>query len=218
MKRRPARKAIVILQLIQFLSRFQKTRAAFTGVCFLILTAAAISTRAASFTIQPAGNIGFDVLADGVVIAPIRLAAGNAIQADTMTTTATGLRLSGFHSKDPAAITFAADDFVSIELPAADSTNAATAWEPVVSFKLTLSTFNTNRWLAMFPDAPAPFHFLVCAMSTAQVWHQRGWLNATPRADPFPLLQDVHSGSPEISCLWNRNWSFLCPWERTQFR
>lgn len=44
--------------------------------------------------------------------------------------------------------------------------------------------------LALFPDGPAPFHFLVCPMPTAQVWHQRGWLNATPYADPFPLLQD----------------------------
>jgi len=58
-----------------------------------------------------------------------------------------------------------------------------------------LLSFNTNRWLALFPDGPAPFHFLVCSMPTAQVWHQRGWLNATPYADPFPLLQDVHVGS-----------------------
>jgi hypothetical protein len=63
----------------------------------------------------------------------------------------------------------------------------------------------------MFPDGAAPFHFLTCAMPTAQVWHQRGWLNATPLADPFPLLQDVHVGSPELSCLWNRNWGYICP-------
>ena len=43
------------------------------------------------------------------------------------------------------------------------------------------------------------------------MWHQRGWLNATPNDDPFPLLGDKHAGSPEISCLWNRNWSYLCP-------
>ena len=76
---------------------------------------------------------------------------------------------------------------------------------------MTIVSFNTNRWLALFPGGPAPFHFLVCAMPSAQVWHQRGWLNATPVADPFPLLQDVHIGSPEISCLWNRNWSYICP-------
>ena len=27
----------------------------------------------------------------------------------------------------------------------------------------------TNRWLALFPDGPAPFHFLICALPAAQV-------------------------------------------------
>ena len=110
-------------------------------------------------------------------------------------------------TSDPLAITFATNDYVSVTLPAPGDTNT----EPVVQFHLTLGSFNTNRWLALFPGGPAPFHFLVCPMPTAQVWHQRGWLNATPYADPFPLLQDVHTGSPEISCLWNRNWGYICP-------
>jgi len=46
--------------------------------------------------------------------------------------------------------------------------------------------------------------FSVCSMPTAQVWHQRGWLNVTPYADPFSLLADGMSDSPEF-CLWNRN-------------
>jgi len=164
-----------------------------------------------TFTVQPAGNEGFDIMADGTLVAPVRLAAESAIQADNVVSNATGLRLSGLHTMDPLAVTFAADDFVSITLPAPGATNPPTAWEPVVQFKLSVLSFDTNRWLAMFPDGAAPFHFLVCSMPTAQVWHQRGWLNATPYADPFPLLQDVHVGSPEISCLWNRNWSYLCP-------
>ncbi len=158
------------------------------------------------FTVVPAGNAGFDVSADGVLAAPIRLAVNGAILANTVTTNASGVTLSGLHTSDPLAVTFAPDDYVSITL--SNSTNAP---EPIVQFKLTLLGFNTNRWLALFPDGPAPFHFLICPMPTAQVWHQRGWLNATPYADPFPLLQDVHSGSPEISCLWNRNWSYICP-------
>ncbi len=163
------------------------------------------------FTLRPSGNEGFDILADGTVIAPIRLAAESAIQADSVVTNALGIQLSGLHTRDPQAVAFAADDFVSISLPTAGNTNAPASWEPVVRFKLSVLSFDTNRWLAMFPDGAAPFHFLVCSMATAQVWHQRGWLNATPYADPFPLLQDVHIGSPEISCLWNRNWSYLCP-------
>ena len=163
------------------------------------------------FTLQPVGNEGFNVLADGVLVAPIRLSSASALQADTVVANASGIRLSGLHAKDPLAVTFDPGDFVSISLPASGATSAPTAWEPVVQFRLTVGSFDTNRWLAMFPDGPAPFHFLVCSMPTASVWHQRGWLNATPYSDPFPLLQDVHAGSPEISCLWNRNWSYLCP-------
>ncbi len=178
-----------------------------TFICLCLLSAPLIQTRAAPvFTVQAAGNAGFDVYADGVLQAPIRLAVNGAILATTITSNSSGLVLSGLHTSDPLAVTFAADDFVSITL--SSSTNAP---EPVVRFKLTLLSFNTNRWLALFPDGPAPFHFLVCPMPTAKVWHQRGWLNATPLADPFPLLLDAHNGSPEISCLWNRNWGYICP-------
>lgn len=162
-------------------------------------------------TLRSAGAEGFDVYADGALAAPIRLAANGAIVASQVSSTASSIRLSGLRAKDSSAVTFAADDFVSITVPAAEGTNPPVIWEPVVQFKLTIKAFNTNKWLALFPGGPAPFHFLVCSMPGAQAWHQRGWLNATPAADPFPLLQDVHVGSPEISCLWNRNWSYICP-------
>lgn len=167
-----------------------------------------------TFTVQPVDNTGFDVFADGQRVAPIRWAVGGAIVADNIETNATGLRFSSLRSRDPLAVTFAPDDYVGVTIPSAGvggDTNAPAAPEPVVRFRLTLSTFDVTRWQAMFPEGKAPFHFLVCPMSTAQVWHQRGWLNATPNADRFPLLEDVHVGSPEISCLWNRNWSYLCP-------
>src|SRR6266853_1194704 len=87
------------------------------------------------FTLRPVGNAGFDVLADGNVIAPIRLAAEGAIQADNVVTNVSGIQLSGIHTKDPLAVTFAPDDFVSVSLPEAGITNAPTAWAPVVRFK-----------------------------------------------------------------------------------
>ena len=49
-----------------------------------------------------------------------------------------------------------------------------------MQFKLTVRSFNTNKWLALFPGGAAPFHFLICPVPAAKVWHQRGWLNATP--------------------------------------
>ena len=170
----------------------------------IVVVVALVSARGGTITVQPAGNQGFDLHMDGVLVARMRLAANAAIVADNVVSNGTGIFLSGLRSTDPLAVTFATNDFVSVTLPG--PTNA----EPVVRFKLTVLAFNTNHWLAMFPDGAAPFHFLTCALPTAQVWHQRGWLNATPLADPFPLLQDVHVGSPELSCLWNRNWGYIC--------
>ena len=184
-----------------------RTAGRWAGAGFILGLLVLAQARAGQITVQPAGNQGFDVYADGVLVAPIRLAANGAIVADNVASNATGILLSGLRTTDALAVTFATNDYVSITLPTPGDTNA----EPVVRFHLTLTHFNTNRWLALFPGGPAPFHFLVCPMPTAQVWHQRGWLNATPYADPFPLLQDAHVGSPEISCLWNRNWSYLCP-------
>src|SRR5438552_1060416 len=75
------------------------------------------------FTVQPVGHEGFDVYADGVLAAPVRLAAHGAIVADQVETNASGIRLSALRAKDLQAVTFARDDFVSLTLPAAGSTN-----------------------------------------------------------------------------------------------
>jgi hypothetical protein len=69
------------------------------------------------FRVQPAGNRGFDVYANGVLLAPIRLAANGVIVADSVVSNATGLVLSGLRATDPLAITFATNDFVSVTLP-----------------------------------------------------------------------------------------------------
>ncbi len=195
------------MRLFQFSLRLFLTCWRCWGPALACAWAVILSAEAAPvLTLQAAGNAGFDVLADGVVVAPMRLAANNAILADYVVADADSITLSGLHTSDPQAVVFAADDFISISL-----SQSTAAPEPVVQFKLTLTKFDTNRWLALFPGQPAPFHFLTLPMRTAAVWHQRGWLNATPQADPFPLLQDVHAGTPEISCAWNRNWSLICP-------
>jgi hypothetical protein len=182
-----------------------------SALSFLWLTPAQAAPQ--SLTIQAAGQVGCDVLANGIVVAPIRLAANDALVADSVVATNGGVRFSGFHARDPLAVSFAPGDYISMSVPATSAvgTNTPPQLEPVVQFKLTIVKFDPTRWNPLFPDGPAPFHFLACAMPTAQVWHQRGWLNATPYADSFPLLQDVHAGTPEISCLWDRNWSYICP-------
>ncbi|HWQ90726.1 MAG TPA: hypothetical protein VN673_03565, partial [Clostridia bacterium] len=142
----------------------------------LALTLLQVQAATPVIRMQSAVNGGFDVYADDVLVAPIRLAANGAIVASQVAATADSIRLSGLRAKDGAAVTFASDDYVSISLPAPGSAFP----EPVVSFKLTIRSFDTNKWLALFPGGPAPFHFLICSLPQAQVWHQRGWLNATP--------------------------------------
>src|ERR1035441_10419382 len=127
---------------------------------FILGLLALVQAQGGQITVQPAGNQGFDVYANGVLVAPIRLAANGAIVADNVVSNTTGLLLSGLRTTDPLAVTFATNDFVSVTLPAPGNTNAG----PVVQFHLTLGNFNTNRWLAMIPGGPAPFHFLVSPM------------------------------------------------------
>src|SRR6185369_10469827 len=91
------------------------------GWLALLLATTSATYAAPVFTVSPAGNAGFDVYADGVLAAPIRLAANGAIVADTIESSANGVRLSGLRASDSQAVTFEADDFVSITL----STNPA---------------------------------------------------------------------------------------------
>jgi len=162
------------------------------------------------YTVQAVDGEGFDVYADGVRVAPVRLSTGRAILADRVEATGSGLRFAALRCRDPLAAAFSTNDFIAVDLPPPGG-GPGIPPEPVVRFHLSLVAFNATRWQALFADGAAPFHFLACSVPTARVWHQRGWLNATPNADRFPLLEDAHVGSPEISCLWNRNWSYLCP-------
>src|ERR1039458_7442488 len=118
---------------------------------------ALVQAQGGPITVQPAGNQGFDVYANGVLVAPIRLAANGAIVADNVGSNITGLLLSGLRTTAPLAITFSTNDYVSVTLPASGDTNL----DPVVQFHLTLGNFNTNRWLALFPGGAAPFHFQI---------------------------------------------------------
>ena len=99
----------------------------------LLLLATILHVQASPvFTVLPSGHKGFDVYADGVLAAPIRLAANDAIVADQVETNASGVRLSALRARDSAAVTFAPDDFVSITLPATGATNPPVVWEPTV--------------------------------------------------------------------------------------
>jgi hypothetical protein len=122
------------------------------GVILALLTL--VQAQGGQITVQPAGGQGLDVYADGVLVAPIRLAANGVIMADNVVSNASGLLLSGLHTTDPLAATFATNEYVNVTLPAPRDTNA----EPVVQFHLTLGSFNTNRWLVRALIGLARYH------------------------------------------------------------
>ncbi|CCW33939.1 hypothetical protein CTKA_01058 [Chthonomonas calidirosea] len=81
---------------------------------------------------------------------------------------------------------------------------------PKVFFDLTVAHFSPTEWQQKV--GKQPFHFLKILMPSALLWQHGGWLNATPRADLFPLLLDVHGGTPELSAYpYNREWSTTPP-------
>lgn len=193
----------------------QTSAAQFRNIAGLIALALAtvagisITANATPLTLAPKGSLGFDIVSGDRVIAPIRLSSNGLIVAAHVQREGAALVFTGLRCSDPAAIKFAGADYVRVEPAANTAGSPPSAQEWVVSFKLTLVAFDSTKWQAIC--AKAPFHFLTCSLPTATVWNQRGWLNATPVDDPFPLLGDVHGGSPEISSLWNRNWSYICP-------
>jgi hypothetical protein len=113
------------------------------------------------------------------------------------------LHFTQFSVRDDAGFRLGGQDGITIRLKPGDP-------YPLVSFDLSIAAFDPEKWKAAL--GPEPFHFLNLYLADADTWHQRGWLNATPRADRFPLLLDPHTGTPEISAYpYNRNWSYTPP-------
>ena len=148
---------------------------------------------------------GFDVQADGSNVAVVRFssarvqwtAGGCAVSAPDH------LVFTGLRARPETGLRFGDTNSFRVDLKPGDP-------YPVVSFDLTVAAFDPARWKATVGEDP--FHFLALYLPEAEAWHQRGWLNATPRADRFPLLLDRHAGTPEISAYhYNRNWSYTPP-------
>ena len=158
---------------------------------------------------RPAGKgsqdvLGFDVVLGGQTRATVQLSSQGAIHATKLRRLQSPDRLilSGLTAKADSGLALAADDFVEVRQAAGDDF-------PEVRFRLTVAGFDRARWEKAVGQSP--FHFLDLCLPGAEVFHQRGWMMATPVADPFPLLGDVHAGTPEIAAEWSHNWSYTVP-------
>lgn len=151
---------------------------------------------------------GFDLFSASRLAARVRLSSGKIILADSckleQTKTGSSLVFSGLKSAQETGLKLNPQSFIKV------SVEKDANQFPQVSFDLMIDEFDSSKWTSAV--GKHPFHFLTLHLDEALVWHTRGWLNATPLADPFPLLLDRHVGSPEISAYhYNRNWSYTVP-------
>ena len=148
----------------------------------------------------PGHYTGFDLLADDLLVAPVRFTSHDLIWCAKAVATNKGLT-STLVFEDVQA-----DSSCGLRLE--HSRIAVTLHSeryPIVAFDLHIAAFDPALWQQSI--GAQPFHFLTLAMPDAAVWHQEGWLFATPRADLFPLLLDPNDGAESLSTSYNREWS-----------
>ncbi len=150
------------------------------------------------------GLAGFDLLSHGTNAATVRFSSAPVhLLAHRCEVQADSLVFTGLQAPSDTGLELGERSSIAVRL------NAGAPY-PVISFDLEITGFDPAKWKAAV--GREPFHFLALYLRQATAWHQRGWLNATPLADPFPLLLDRHAGTPEISAYhYNRDWSYTPP-------
>lgn len=143
--------------------------------------------------------VGFKITSQGKDIASVYFGSLNNIYAGKMEQKEDTLLFSDLRSTTTP--TFGKNSFISVKLYPNDP-------YPEISFRLELSDFSSQRWEASM--GKVPFHFLVCPLEGAELFHQRGWLIATPVIDPYPLLNAQGPGK-HIASNWSNDWTYAPP-------
>ncbi len=170
----------------------------------------------AAALVRPVGAegawVGFDLIecASGRLIAPVRFSSNDMLFADRIAVerrddrgvAVQTLAFNELRSRLGTGMTLGDHDWIKVTLRGDDP-------YPRIDFDVTVAGFTAGEW-ERFNGGPTPFHFLTLAMSEAEVWHQRGWLMATPKSDPFVLQQDVAFGGGSIASEFSRDWSYVC--------
>jgi hypothetical protein len=176
----------------------RSVQAAETGLTTSLLRVVPVS--------QNGSVVGFDLWAEGKVVAPIRLSSNGLITASSALVTTSGtsqtLTIGGLRCKPGAGVVFAPSDFVSVTVTEGEK-------YPVVHFQLTLVTFDPGAWKSVAGNCP--FHFLTCSIPDATIWQQQGWGMATPKLDPYTLQLDDDNGNWQVATKYNRDWSYVVP-------
>jgi hypothetical protein len=142
---------------------------------------------------------GFGVTAAGVDVAMVTLGSNDAITAGAVRARGDVLRFSAL-SCEPTP-TLGPGSFVEVELLPNDP-------YPRVRFHLDLRAFDREAWKERFGEVP--FHFLVCSVPGAEVFHQRGWAIGTPVVDDYIQMLAEGFGRQVVSD-WSRDWMYAPP-------
>lgn len=143
--------------------------------------------------------IGFKILSQGREISSIFFGSLNNIFADKVEKRDDSLIFSNLRASPTP--TLGKNSFISVKLYPNDP-------YPEVSFRLEISDFSSQKWESS--AGKVPFHFFVCSLEGAELFHQRGWLIATPVIDPYPLLNAEGPGK-HIASNWSNNWTYAPP-------
>jgi len=148
---------------------------------------------------QPGAYTGFAVAAGDEIVATILLGGNGAITARTAKARGDVLRLYSLQCSPTP--TLSAGSSVEVRLLPEDP-------YPEVSFALNMERFDRQAWEERFGEVP--FHFLVCSVPGAEVFHQRGWPIGTPVVDDYIQMQAEDFGRQVVSS-WSRNWTYAPP-------
>ncbi|MGB9877434.1 MAG: hypothetical protein ACPLPS_06665, partial [bacterium] len=143
--------------------------------------------------------VGFHLTSEGKNVADIYFGSLKNIYADKVEMKGDALVFSELRSTSTPL--FGKNSFISLKLYPNDP-------YPEVSFRLELKDFSPTKWEADI--GKVPFHFLVCPIEGAEVFHQRGWLIPTPLEDPYPILNAEGPGK-HIASNWSNNWTYAPP-------
>ncbi|HQO33669.1 MAG TPA: hypothetical protein PLG59_03345, partial [bacterium] len=143
---------------------------------------------------------GFDVFTpDRQLVAAIRFSANAVFWPETIEQTDLNsrltLRFSKFQCREDSGLELSEDSAISVVWNRDDEF-------PEVYFLMGIKQFDPASWEKT--QGRIPFHFLICMLREAEVFHQRGWLIATPLSDPFSL-QSTPDG---IRSAWSSDWSY----------
>lgn len=149
---------------------------------------------------RPGAYQGFTLSDPQGPIAAILFSSNEALIARQLSRTANALRFSHFEGTPTPKLGL--NSYVEISLLGKEDPF------PRICFLWELQSFEAQAWEKRW--GAVPFHFLVCSVPGAAVFHQRGWAIGTPVVDDYIQMKCEGPGKTIVSS-WSRHWTYAPP-------